>query len=170
MVRALAVAGVVLAALSGVMQLRSGDFSAGGRLPRSLMAAECGGADRSPSLSWSGSPQGTKSFALIMHDPDAPMPGGFYHWVVYDLPAGTVSLSAGVRLPPSELGVTSAEKAGYYGPCPPPGPAHHYVLTVYALDIGRVGGSAPLDGPRILRAIGGHVLARATLQGTASRP
>ncbi|HEY6326143.1 MAG TPA: YbhB/YbcL family Raf kinase inhibitor-like protein, partial [Candidatus Cybelea sp.] len=86
MLRALTIAGVLLAAGSGLMQLHSGDFPAGGRLARPLMASECGGFDRSPELEWSGVPKGTKSFALIMHDPDAPIPGGFYHWVVYDLP------------------------------------------------------------------------------------
>jgi len=170
MFRALTLAGALLAAASGAMQLRSGDFSAGARLPRTLMAGECGGDNRSPELAWSGAPRGTKSFALIMHDPDAPIPGGFYHWVVYNLPAGTQSLPAAVRLPESELGVTSAEKAGYYGPCPPAGPAHHYVVTLYALDLARVASRAPLDGPQLQRAIAGHVLERASLQGTASRP
>jgi len=170
MVRALVAAGVLLAAGTGLMQLVSGDFSAGGRLPRSLMATECGGDNRSPELSWSGAPRGTKSFALLMHDPDAPIPGGFYHWVVYDLPAVTKQLPSGVRLSPTELGVTSAGKSAYYGPCPPPGPAHHYVVTVYALDLARVSGHPPLDGAALQRAIGGHVLGRAALQGTASRP
>jgi Raf kinase inhibitor-like YbhB/YbcL family protein len=170
MVRALAIAGVLLAAGSGVMQLRSGDFAGGGRLPRPHMATDCGGDNRSPQLAWSDAPRGTKSFALLMHDPDAPMPGGFYHWVVYDLPAGTTALPSGVRLPSGHLGVTSAEKPGYYGPCPPPGPAHHYILTLYALDVTHIAVRPPLEGAQALRAIGGHVLGRATLQGTASRP
>jgi Raf kinase inhibitor-like YbhB/YbcL family protein len=170
MVRALAIAGVLLAAGSGVMQLRSGDFAAGGRLPRPLMAAECGGDNRSPALAWSDSPRGTKSFTLVMHDPDAPLPGGFYHWVVYDLPAGANALPSGVKLSSNQLGVTSAGKPGYYGPCPPPGPEHHYVLTLYALDLSHIAGRPPLDGAQVQRAIGGHILGRATLQGTASRP
>jgi Raf kinase inhibitor-like YbhB/YbcL family protein len=169
MVRALTIAGALLAAGSGLMQMRSGDFAAGGRLARPLMASECGGYDRSPELEWSDAPRGTKSFALIMHDPDAPIPGGFYHWVAYDLPADTRRLPGSVKLPPSELGVTSAGKAGYYGPCPPAGPAHHYNFTLYALDVGRLAGHAPIDGAQLRRMIGGHVLARATLQGTASR-
>ncbi len=169
MLRALTIAGVLLATASSPMQLRSGDFAAGGRLARPLMASECGGYNRSPELEWSGAPRGTKSFALIMHDPDAPIPGGFYHWVVYDVPAGSRRLPGSVKLPASELGMTSEGRIGYYGPCPPPGPAHHYVFTLYALDLARIAGHAPLDGPQLLRAIGGHVLGRATLQGTASR-
>ena len=169
MVRALTIAGVLVAAGSGLMQLRSGDFPAGGRLARQLMASECGGYDRSPELEWSGAPKGTKSFALIMHDPDAPIAGGFYHWVVYDLPAETRRLPGSVKLPTSELGVSSTGKPAYYGPCPPPGPAHHYNFTLYALDVGSIGAHTPLDGPQLRRTIGGHVLGRATLQGTASR-
>lgn len=169
MVRALTIAGVLLAAAPGLMQLRSGDFAAGGRLARPLMASECGGYGRSPELEWSGVPRGTKSFALIMHDPDAPIPGGFYHWVVYDLPAEMRRLPGSVKLPASELGVTSAGKPGYYGPCPPTGPAHHYNFTLYALDVAQIAGHSPLDGPQLRRTIGGHVLGRATLQGTASR-
>jgi len=150
------------------MQLRSGDF-AGARLPRQLMAGECGGDNRSPELEWSDTPRGAKSFALVMHDPDAPIQGGFYHWVVYNLPPGTLHLSRAVSLSSSELGVTSAGKPGYYGPCPPPGPAHHYVVTLYALDLAQISGG-PLDGAQLQRKIAGHVLSRATLQGTASRP
>ncbi len=170
MIHALTIAGVLLATGSSLMQLRSGDFAAGGRLPRPLMAAECGGENRSPALAWSDAPRGTKSFALVAHDPDAPIPGGFYHWVVYNLPAGIKALADGVKLSASELGVTSVGKPGYYGPCPPPGPAHHYVFTLYALDFGQISGRSPIDGAQLQRAIAGHVLGRATLQGTASRP
>jgi Raf kinase inhibitor-like YbhB/YbcL family protein len=162
-------AGVLLAAGSGLMQLRSGDFPAGGRLARPLMASECGGYDRSPELEWADVPRATKSFALIAHDPDAPIPGGFYHWVVYDIPAETRRLAGSVKLPASELGLTSAGKVGYYGPCPPPGPAHHYVFTLYALDLGRVAGHLRLDGAQLRQAMAGHVLGSAKLQGTASR-
>jgi Raf kinase inhibitor-like YbhB/YbcL family protein len=169
MTRALTIAGALLAAGSGAMQLHSGDFTAGGRLPHQLMAGECGGENRSPQLAWSDAPRGTKSFALVMRDPDAPIPGGFYHWVVYDLPAGTQRLSADAKLPANELGVTSSGKQGYYGPCPPPGPEHHYVLTLYALDLGQIGGRQPLDAAQLQRALDGHILGRAVLQGTESR-
>jgi Raf kinase inhibitor-like YbhB/YbcL family protein len=170
MVRTVALAGVVLAAAAGLMQLHSSDFGAGGSLPRQLMATQCGGENRSPALAWSGAPEGTRSFALVVHDPDAPIPGGFYHWVVYNLPAATRYLSANARLSPDQLGETSAGKAGYYGPCPPSGPAHHYVFTLYALDLARLASQSPPRGAQLEQEIGGHIIARTILQGTASRP
>jgi phosphatidylethanolamine-binding protein (PEBP) family uncharacterized protein len=98
MIRAVAIVGVVLATASGVMQLQSSDFSAGGKLPRAVMAAQCGGQNRSPALAWADAPKTAKSFALVVHDADAPIPGGFYHWVVYNLPAGMQRLAANAKL------------------------------------------------------------------------
>jgi|SRR5580700_920295 Raf kinase inhibitor-like YbhB/YbcL family protein len=170
MVRTVALAGVALATASGLMQLRSSDFAAGGSLPRQLMATQCGGQNHSPALTWSGAPKGTRSFALVVHDPDAPIPGGFYHWVVYNLPAGTHSLSASAQLSTNQLGETSAGNVGYYGPCPPPGPAHHYVFTLYALDVARIASHSPPRGAQLEQEIGGHIIARTALLGTASRP
>ena len=128
------------------------------------MAADCGGENRSPQLQWSGAPKGTKSFALIVHDADAPIPGGFYHWVVYNLPAATNELSANVKLD-SSTGETSTGKAGDHGPCPPPGPTHHYTFTVYALDVARISAAAPLLAPDLQARIAGHVLARGVFAG-----
>jgi Raf kinase inhibitor-like YbhB/YbcL family protein len=170
MLREMTIAAAVLAGAMGLMQLRTSDFSAGGPMPRPLMAAECGGQNRSPALTWAQSPQRAKSFALIMHDADAPIPGGFYHWVVYDLPAQTKTLGGNARLPKSELGTTSAGQRGYYGPCPPSGPAHHYTITLYALDVAKIANGAVLTGPQVERRVVGHVLGRAALLGTASRP
>lgn len=152
------------------MQLRSSDFTAGARLPKVLMAIDCGGANRSPALTWTNVPRNAKSFALIVRDADAPIPGGFYHWVVYNLPAATQRLAANAKLSSSQLGDTSAGHPGYYGPCPPPGPVHHYTFTLYALDFAQIQSSAPLTGAQVEQRIGGHVLARAILQGTESRP
>jgi Raf kinase inhibitor-like YbhB/YbcL family protein len=104
-----------------------------------------------------------------MHDADAPVPGGFYHWVVYNLPAGTHQLAANAKLSPNQIGVTTLAKAGYYGPCPPPGPIHHYTLTLYALDLARIAANVPLTGAQLEQRVSGHVLARAVLLGTASR-
>jgi Raf kinase inhibitor-like YbhB/YbcL family protein len=147
------------------MQLQSGDFSPGGAIPVRAMASDCGGANRSPALSWTAAPTGAKSFALILHDADAPIPGGFYHWVVYNLPAGSHGLPAGVNLAADQLGKTTAGKPGYYGPCPPPGPAHHYTFTLYALDLPRISSATP-TAPELEHRIAGHILARAVLQGT----
>jgi Raf kinase inhibitor-like YbhB/YbcL family protein len=166
----LATAAIVLVAATGTMQFESSDFRDGGTIPAWAMAFDCGGQNRSPALTWSAGPKGTKSFALIVHDLDAPIPGGFYHWVVYNLPGTARGLSAGIKLATSQLGETSLGKPGYYGPCPPPGPAHHYVFTLYALDLTHVVADAPLSAAQLEAHIAGHMLGRAGLKATAARP
>ena len=162
-------AAALLLAVTPAMQIRSSSFSAGGRIGLPFMARECAGQNRSPALSWSAPPAGTRSLALIMHDPDAPMAGGFYHWVVYDLPPATRTLALNARLQSEQLGLTSAGRAGYHGPCPPPGPAHHYNFTIYAVDVASIARGALLTGPQLERLLAGHTLARGSLQGIASR-
>ena len=165
----LVTAAIVLAAATGAMQLQSTDFPDGGTIPTWAMARDCGGQNRSPALAWSTAGKGVKSYALIVLDPDAPIPGGFYHWVVYNLPVTSRGLAAGVRLAANQLGETSAGTAGYYGPCPPPGPVHHYVFTLYALDIAHIPADPPLSATQLNARIAGHVLTRAVLRGTKSR-
>jgi Raf kinase inhibitor-like YbhB/YbcL family protein len=164
--------GVLAAALLAAamtLQLQSSDFSPGGVIPTRAMALECGGQNRSPQLTWSPATPNVKSFALIVHDPDAPLAGGYYHWVVYNLSAGTHMLAAGAKLGGDQLGVTSGGKAGYYGPCPPPGPAHHYIFTLYALGLPRIAASSPLTAAELQRRIAGHVIAKTMLEGVAAR-
>jgi len=161
---------LLLAAATATMELRSSDFSPNGTIPRRSMATACGGANRPPALRWSGTPVAAKSFALIVRDPDAPLAGGFYHWVVYNLPAASRGLASDAPLARGQLGVTSRGRAGYYGPCPPPGPAHHYIFTLYALDLERIETDSPLDAARLEARIEGHVLAHALLEGVASHP
>jgi Raf kinase inhibitor-like YbhB/YbcL family protein len=168
MLRAATLVGIVLAA-TGPMQLQSNDIAPGGTIPQAFMATDCGGANHSPALAWTGAPANAKSFALIVHDADAPVPGGFYHWVVYDLPAGTGRLARDAKLASAQLGVTSNGRRGYYGPCPPPGPIHHYTFTLYALDIAHVQGAGPVDGAQLAARVAGHVLAKAVLLGTEQR-
>jgi Raf kinase inhibitor-like YbhB/YbcL family protein len=158
----------MLAATTGLIQVTSSDFAAGGTIPKVFMATRCGGENRSPELSWSGAPAGTKSFALIMHDPDAPLPGGVYHWVAYNLPPSTHTLAQNVKLAADQLGMTTSQHAEYHGPCPPPGPAHHYIITIYALDIDHLDAATPLDGPTVESRVAGHILAQGTLTGLAS--
>lgn len=164
------VTSLLLAAVSATMTLSSSDFPSGGTIPTAFMATDCGGQNRSPALVWENAPKGAKSFALIMHDPDAPIAGGFDHWVVYNLPAGTHQLAGNAKLSASQLGTTSRDTADYYGPCPPPGPPHHYTLTLYALDLPHIETSTPLTGAQLEQRIAGHVVARAVLRATAGRP
>ena len=156
------IAAVVAAA---ALVLTSDDLRPGATMPRVLMATQCGGSNRKPALHWANVPAGVRSFALVERDPDAPVPGGFYHWVVYDVPATARSLDGS---PAAKTGTSTTGHAAYYGPCPPPGQRHHYVFTLYALDVASVGGSAPLTGAQLEAALRGHVVARATLEATAA--
>jgi Raf kinase inhibitor-like YbhB/YbcL family protein len=105
----------------------------------------CSGRNISPALSWSGAPAGTKSFAIMVHDPDAPTGSGWWHWVVYDIPATATSLPADAGDPKKNLmpagtvqGPTDFGTPGYGGPCPPPGKPHHYHFRLYALKVAKL--------------------------------
>jgi Raf kinase inhibitor-like YbhB/YbcL family protein len=106
----------------------------------------CSGKNLSPALSWSNAPAGTKSFALLVHDPDAPTGSGWWHWVVYDIPGDVSSLpsdagDAKKNLMPADAvqGPTDFGTPGYGGPCPPPGKPHHYHFRLYALKVAKLG-------------------------------
>jgi Raf kinase inhibitor-like YbhB/YbcL family protein len=132
------------------------------------MSGDCGGGNFTPELHWSGVPRGAKSFALIVRDPDAPMAGGFFHWVLYDIPASARELNPNAVPAGTKTGTSSTGRAAYYGPCPPPGPPHHYVFTLYALDVARLTADTPLTASQLEQRIGNHALAEATLRGVAS--
>lgn len=139
---------------AGRLALTGGGVKDGERVP---VQYTCDGANKSPALEWTGTPPGTRAFALLMVDPDAPRKGGFVHWVVFNLPASATSLaesaSPGGTLPEGTLeGNNSAGRAVYTGPCPPAGQEHRYVFRLFALD-------APLAlkegaaGDELLRAL-----------------
>jgi Raf kinase inhibitor-like YbhB/YbcL family protein len=122
----------------------------------------CDGQDISPPLSWGGPPSETQSFALIMDDPDPPG-GVFTHWLLFNLPPDSRELPEAVapdNEPPNGAlqGQNSFGAIGYCGPCPPPGPAHHYRFTLYALDQ-RLDLVVGVSRRQVLDAITGHVLA-----------
>ncbi len=102
----------------------------------------CGGNNVSPELKWENAPATTKSFAVTMFDPDAPTEHGWWHWLVVNIPKEITKLPENAGSPTSEffdLGIQTVNdygEIGYGGPCPPPGPPHRYILTVYALSIG----------------------------------
>jgi len=129
---------------SAAFTLSSSDFSAGGKIAEAQVfnGFGCKGSNISPALSWKGAPEGTKSFALLVHDPDAPTGSGWWHWVVYNIPASTTSLPAGAGDPQKNLlpqgavqGRTDFGAPGYGGPCPPPGKPHRYYFRLYALKV-----------------------------------
>src|ERR1039458_9504651 len=115
------------------MTVTSPDIKPGARIADEQVAKGfgCSGGNVSPALSWSGAPQGTKSFALSVYDPDAPTGSGFWHWVMFNIPANVTSLPEGAGTPDKEpAGATQIENdygtVGYGGPCPPKGKPHHY--------------------------------------------
>jgi Raf kinase inhibitor-like YbhB/YbcL family protein len=148
-------------------QLTSSAFTAQGAIPR---RHTCQGEDLSPPLAWSGNPTGTKSLALIVDDPDAPL-GTWVHWVIYDLPPAATALPEGVTAPTLPVGTREGlngwKQAGWRGPCPPTG-RHRYFHKLYALDIVLPDLHQP-TAAALERAMAGHVLAQAELVGTYQR-
>ncbi|HEY7208087.1 MAG TPA: YbhB/YbcL family Raf kinase inhibitor-like protein [Gaiellaceae bacterium] len=142
----------MLASLVAAFALSSPAFQPGGLIPARYT---CDGANVAPALRWTAAPRATKAFALRMTDPDAPG-GTFVHWIAWGKTRPTVS------------GTNTFGKVGYDGPCPPAGPAHHYVFTLYALR-----SALPLRRGASLaafsRALKGRVLGKATLVGRYAR-
>jgi Raf kinase inhibitor-like YbhB/YbcL family protein len=158
------IGGVLVAAAA--FSLSSPAFKEGGSIPSRFT---CDGTDRSPALAWSGAPANTKSFALIMHDPDAPMAGGFTHWVLFDIPATSKQLPEGFQ--PGSVGVSGTSgfrRPGYGGPCPPSG-SHHYHFMLSALDVPTLGLQASATKADVEKAMQGHVVGTAELVGTYQR-
>jgi Raf kinase inhibitor-like YbhB/YbcL family protein len=150
------------------LTIESSAFRPGGRIPKSHT---CEGDDVSPPLAWRGEPAGTKSYALIVDDPDAPDPKApkmtWVHWVVYNLPAGTRALAEGASQtlpPPARDGKNDWKRTGYGGPCPPIG-RHRYFHKLYALDADLPDLRQPTK-VQLEAAMKGHVLAQAELIGT----
>lgn len=150
--------------------IKSPAFAPNGAIP---IEYTCEGDDVSPALEWSGAPEGTRSLALIVDDPDAPDPKApkmvYVHWVVYDIPPSATGLAAGMkseRLPKgAREGRNDWGNASYGGPCPPIG-RHRYFFKLYALDttFGDLGGQARKAD--VEKAMHGHVLEQAQLVGT----
>lgn len=151
------------------MELKSSAFQSGAEIPRKYT---CDGADVSPPLRWENTPAGTKAFALIADDPDAPA-GTWVHWVIYDIAGETRELAEGVKpmetLPNgTKQGMNDFRRIGYGGPCPPPGPAHRYFFKLYSLD-GETKLKPGATKQQLLDAMKGHILAEAELMGRYKR-
>jgi Raf kinase inhibitor-like YbhB/YbcL family protein len=155
-----------------IFELMSPAFEYGSPIPS---VYTCDGTDLSPPLSWSGVPEGTRSLALLVDDPDAPDPDApkmvWVHWVLYNLPANTKGLVQAVTdsaLPAAARhGLSDWKRSGYGGPCPPIG-RHRYFFKLYALDVELPDLHEP-NGPTLEQSIKSHVLAHAVLMGTYER-
>jgi len=154
------------------LTLTSKAFSSQGEIPT---VHTCEGDDTSPQLRWSGAPPQTRSFALIVDDPDAPDPKApkmtYVHWVLYNLPPDLAELPAAVTataLPKGVLeGLNDWKRTGYGGPCPPIG-RHRYYFKLYALDQ-ELALDPGLTKDQLLKAMKGHILAEGQLMGRYKR-
>jgi Raf kinase inhibitor-like YbhB/YbcL family protein len=178
-VAGLLLAGLVVASARGAwgemggtmgLSITSEAFEAGGEIPRKYT---CDGEDLAPPLAIDGIPDGVRSLALIVDDPDAPDPAApqrvFVHWVLYDLPPAATALPEGPGEAPAgaRAGTNDWGRTRYGGPCPPIG-RHRYFFKLYALDMALGDLEAPTKA-RLLEAMEGHVVARTELMGTYRR-
>jgi Raf kinase inhibitor-like YbhB/YbcL family protein len=161
------------------LEVRSNTFTDGATLPESTVfnGFGCTGGNRSPDLRWSGAPNGTKSYALILHDPDAPTGVGFFHWIMWNIPGDVTELPENAGDPASGLGPRGAVyghtdfgKPGYGGPCPPPGHGQHrYQFTVYALSVPTLDLPQTATAATLRFTMIGKILAQGTLTGLYGR-
>ncbi|MGC8792344.1 MAG: YbhB/YbcL family Raf kinase inhibitor-like protein [Bryobacteraceae bacterium] len=149
------------------MKLVISAFAQGAMIPK---LHTCDGADLSPALEWSGEPPATKSFALIVDDPDAPV-GIWNHWLLWDIPAVVHAIAQGFK--PGQMGVSGTNdfgKRGYGGPCPPRGHGpHRYFFRLSALDVESLKLPEGSRRAELDRALKGHVLAEAQYMGRYER-
>lgn len=138
----------------------------------------CQGENISPALNWQNEPSGTHSFAVVVHDPDAPRPGGWWHWLIFDIPRTVHALQRGagnidrpLLAPPGSVqSLTSFGPPGYGGPCPPEGHGvHRYVFTVYALDTADLSLGKTAPPADVVSTLKGHVLGAASITALYQR-
>lgn len=153
-----------------VFTVTSVDIHEGGQIALTFVHPGCHGENHSPQLSWHGAPAGAKSFAVTAYDPDAPTGSGWWHWLVYNLPASTTQLARGAgdasgKLLPrgASQGHTDYGTVGYGGPCPPAGKPHHYIFTVFALDVDHLDLPSNATAAQIGFNLNAHALATAKL-------
>lgn len=131
----------------------------------------CSGENQSPQLSWSNPPEGTQSFAITMYDPDAPTGSGWWHWLIFDIPAATrtIPTNAGnidLNLLPKEAiqSITDFGAKGYGGPCPPEGHGdHQYIITIYALKTNKLGLNAETNPAVVGYYLNSNTIAKASI-------
>jgi Raf kinase inhibitor-like YbhB/YbcL family protein len=155
------------AAVASPLALLSPDVAAGGAIALGCVYDEsgCQGGNASPALIWNHPPAGTRSFAVLMFDSDAP--GGWWHWAVFDIPAAVTSLRSGAGDPARHLLPVGAIQVrndfgsmGYGGPCPPPGPPHHYRLMLFALSVAKLGLDASASAAQVAARVQARALAK----------
>jgi len=168
-----AVFGVTKANAAGAFTLSSSSFKDGERLPTKMAGnnksnPNCVGENISPELSWTSPPEGTKSFALLMFDPEGRPPSGVSHFVAYGIPASVNSFAEGELSKPGDkfIGGTSTMKLStYFGPCTPPGAPHHYTFILIATDLEPTALKPGLTRDELIRELDGHAKAATGIIG-----
>ncbi|TAF47231.1 MAG: YbhB/YbcL family Raf kinase inhibitor-like protein [Sphingobacteriales bacterium] len=170
----LTLVGIVLInaiSLAQTFTLKSNDIGGQATQEQVFNSFGCTGNNKSPQLHWVNAPQGTQSFAITMYDPDAPTGSGWWHWLVFDIPANQYSLpqeagNISLNLIPKGTiqSITDFGVPGYGGPCPPQGHGfHQYIITVYALKVAKLGLNKTANPAMVGYYIGTNTLAKASL-------
>src|SRR5437588_7081830 len=132
----------------------------------------CVGENISPALSWANPPEGTKSYAILMFDIDGRPPGGVSHWVAYGIPASVTGFAEGEVSKPSDKyvgGQSTMKLSNYFGPCTPPGPPHHYIITLMATDLDPTALKPGMTRDELIKALDGHAKGATSLVGIFSK-
>ena len=166
-------------ALAGEFAVTSPSVSEGATIGEKHLFAGfgCTGGNKSPALAWTDAPADTKSFAVTVYDPDAPTGSGWWHWVVFNIPAGTTELkegagdAKGALLPPGSVqSVTDFGQPGFGGPCPPAGDKpHRYIFTVHALKLEKLPLEPSASGAMVGFFLGQNTIAKASVTGLYGR-
>jgi Raf kinase inhibitor-like YbhB/YbcL family protein len=164
---------------AGTFSLQSAEIKPGASIAGAQVykGFGCEGGNVSPSLQWTNAPAGTKSFAITVYDPDAPTGSGWWHWVMFNIPASVTALPAGAGDPAggeapqgAVQSRTDFGKPGYGGPCPPKGDKpHRYIFTVYALKTDKIDADADASGALVGFMLNANKLAKASFTGQYGR-
>lgn len=181
MIKYLVLVAVFLAntALAAEFKLSSADVKANAKIADAYVFSGfgCTGGNKSPALEWKDPPAGTKSFAVTVYDPDAPTGSGWWHWVIFNIPASATKLAAGAGDPAAKLAPegsvqtpTDFGKPGYGGPCPPKGDKpHRYIFTVHALKVEKLEVDANATGALVGFMINANRLGKASFTARYGR-
>ena len=161
----------------GVFTLSSPSFKDGERLAmknagNNKSNPNCVGENISPALYWANPPEGTKSYALLMFDPEGRPPGGVSHWVAYGIPASVTGFAEGEVSKPSDKyvgGQSLMKLPNYFGPCTPPGAPHHYTFTLIATDLEPTALKEGMTRDEVIKALEGHAKGATGLIGIFSK-
>jgi Raf kinase inhibitor-like YbhB/YbcL family protein len=177
-IAAVALLGVQEARAQAAFTLSSPGFKDGERLAtknagNNKSNPNCVGENISPAFSWTSPPEGTKSFALLMFDPEGRPPNGVSHFVAYGIPASVTGFAEGELSKPSDKfvgGESTMKMPTYFGPCTPPGAPHHYTFTLIATDLEPSALKAGMTRDELIKALEGHAKVATGIIGTFSHP